>query len=347
MTPALMALGWRPELEHQLEAEPTDRQPARVVRDGRDRYRVEGARSGVARLAGALLGGDRPVVGDWVLVGARPGDTLLTIHDVLPRRSWLGRRAAGGDRQGQLLAANLDQVWVVCGLDRDQGLRSIQRYLTLVRDGGARPLVVLNKLDACADPEGTMLRAEAEAGDAPVVAISALDGSLSALEAHLAPAQTCCLVGPSGVGKSTLCNRLLGGQHLDTGEVRGGDRRGRHTTSSRALLPLAGGALLIDTPGLREIGLWLEADGLERTFEDVSALAALCRFRDCSHDNEPGCAVREGLATGALPAERFLAWLELEAEVRSQRARAKVGNSKRRHKPISKFVRQHKRRRGR
>jgi ribosome biogenesis GTPase len=167
------------------------------------------------------------------------------------------------------------------------------------------------------------------------------------LEERLEPGETCCLVGPSGVGKSTLCNRLLGSERLATGAVRPADHRGRHTTSGRSLLPLAGGALLIDTPGLREIGLWLEADGLERSFEDVSTLAVRCRFRDCTHDNEPGCAVREGLATGVLPPARFLAWLELEAEARSQRQRASRGNSKRRHKPISKFVRQHKRRRER
>lgn len=346
MNSTLIDLGWRDELARHLDPHRADRHPARVVRADRDRLTVEGARAGPARLAGALRG-DRPVVGDWVLVGQRPGDTLLTIHAVLPRTTWLGRRAVGGTHRGQLLAANIDRVWVVCGLDRDQGLRSIRRYLALIRDGGAAPVVVLNKLDLCPDPEATRLRAEAEAGDAPVVAVSAQEGTLAPLEALLAPARTVCLVGPSGVGKSTLCNRLLGCEALATGGVRPGDRRGRHTTARRALLRLEGGALLIDTPGLREIGLWLEADGLAQTFEEVSALATRCRFRDCTHDNEPGCAVVEALACGALPPEHFLAWLELEAEARSQRARARQSNSKRRFREISRSVRKHKRRRGR
>ncbi len=348
MNPQLTALGWTPERSQHLAHLPTEARPARVTRASRDRFVVEGAVTGDARLAGALHGQDRPVVGDWVLVDARPGDTLLTIVELLPRRSWLGRRAAGSEHRGQLMATNLDQVWVVCGLDRDQGLRSIRRYLTLVLDGGAQPLVVLNKLDLCPDPIGARSRAEAEAGDAPVVAVSALDGDLGELEDRLIPGGTFCLVGPSGVGKSTLCNRLLGRADQSTGAVREGDARGRHTTSERALLRLDGGALLIDTPGLREIGLWLEADGLDRSFREITSLAQRCRFRDCTHDNEPGCEVRAALERGELPAERFLSWLELQAEVRSQRQRAKQSNSKRRFKEISKHVRRLKkgRRRG-
>ncbi len=208
MNPDLTALGWTADRDIHLSSLDHDAFPTRVVRASRDRFLVEGTRGGEARLAGLLLEGERPVVGDWVLVDARPGDTLLTITALLPRRSWLGRKAAGRD-QAQLMAANLDQVWMVCGLDRDQGLRSIRRYLTLILDGGARPLVVLNKLDLCEDPEAARLRAEAEAGDAEVVSVSARDGALGALEERLQPGATFCLVGPSGVGKSTLCNRLL------------------------------------------------------------------------------------------------------------------------------------------
>jgi ribosome biogenesis GTPase len=346
MNTDLDALGWTPDRDHHLAHQDTDAHPARIARASRDRFLVEGPRSGDARLAGSLLDGERPVVGDWVLVDARPGDTLLTITELLPRRSWLGRKAAGRD-QAQLMAANLDQVWVVCGLDRDQGLRSIRRYLTLILDGGARPLVVLNKLDLCADPEAARMRAEEEAGDVEVVSVSAKDGAIDALRDRLEPGATFCLVGPSGVGKSTLCNRLLGRETQATSAVRAQDARGRHTTSERSLLRLDNGALLIDTPGLREIGLWLEGDGLERSFATISELARACRFRDCSHDNEPGCAVREALDQGLLPPERFTSWLELQAEVQAQRQRAEKRNSKRRFKEISKQVRRFNKRRER
>jgi ribosome biogenesis GTPase len=345
MNPELESLGWSPERDAQLLDSAVEGCPARVVRAARDRFIVEGAHSGSARLAGRLDRRDRPVVGDWVIVDVRPGDTLASIVAVLPRRSWLGRRAAGGEHRGQLMAANMDQVWVLCGLDRDQGLRSIQRYLALVRDGGAEPVVVLNKLDLCPDPERARLRAEAVAGDAEVVSISALEGALGGLEARLAAGATFCLVGPSGVGKSTLCNRLAGRVAQATGAVRASDARGRHTTTDRALLRLSGGALLLDTPGLREIGLWLEGDGLERSFQDITALAGSCRFRDCGHDGEPGCAVQEALARGEIPPERFLSWLELEAEARGQRERAAASNSKSRFKEISKLQRGYKKRR--
>jgi ribosome biogenesis GTPase len=344
MNPSLDALGWTADRSQHLSTLNTGATPARVVRASRDRFLVEGPTPGAARHAGALRSRDRPAVGDWVLVDARPGDTLLTVVDILPRRSWLGRRAAGSEHRGQLMATNLDQVWVVAGLDRDQGLRSLRRYLTLIRDGGARPLVVLNKVDLHPDPLAARLAAEAEAGDAEVVAVSALSGDLGPLEERLRPAATFCLVGPSGVGKSTLCNRLLGRERIATGAVRESDARGRHTTTERAMHRLEGGALLIDTPGLREIGLWLEGDGLERSFAEITALAERCRFRDCSHDNEPGCAVREALAQGEIPSERFLAWLELQAEAQAQRQRAGASNSKRRFEEISRQVRRHKKR---
>ncbi len=245
--------------------------------------------------------GARPAVGDHVIVDAG------AIREILPRRTKLSRKAAGERAYEQLVAANVDTVYVVCGLDSDYNPRRIERYLVAVRSGGAAPIVLLNKVDLCPDAAGRV--AEIAALGVPVHAISARSGEgLGAIA--IGPEETVCFVGSSGAGKSTLVNRLLGREAQRTREVRAVDDRGRHTTTSRELFPLPGGGFVIDTPGMRELGLWDAEEGLAAAFADVDAAAASCRFRDCRHAGEPGCAVRD-----AVPAERLADWRKLTGEI--------------------------------
>lgn len=246
-----------------------------------------------------------PVTGDWVAV--RAGGRL--IDAVLARRTQLVRKGAGRQAEAQVLAANIDLLFVVAGLDGDFNVRRLERYLVLAGDSGAKPVIVLNKSDVCADV-AARIRA-AEMLGAPVVALSATRGdNVEALCAFALPGITAAFVGSSGAGKSSLVNRLLGQTAQDTAGVREHDSRGRHTTTRRELIPLPQGWLVVDTPGIREVGLWADAGGLAATFADVQELAAECRFRDCSHTTEPGCAVRE-----TLDEERLSAFGKLRREL--------------------------------
>nr|WP_238978962.1 ribosome small subunit-dependent GTPase A [Lysobacter arseniciresistens] len=261
----------------------------------------------------------RAAVGDWVLV--EPSGDVIQIVALLPRRSAIKRGAAGEHYRQQLIAANVDVVFVVCGLDADFNPRRIERYLLLVQGGGAgpaapEPVVVLTKADQAADVPGSLAAlVELAAQDIAVRAVNARDpDSVAALKPWLQPGRTAVLVGSSGAGKSTLTNTLLGIERMKTGEVRESDARGRHTTTHRALIPLPTGACLIDTPGMRELKPTGEEDVAEN-FGDVEALAAECRFRDCRHLKEPGCAVRAAIEGGRLDPQRFANYLKLGEEV--------------------------------
>lgn len=302
--------------------------PARILREERDRYLLitpHGERS--ASLAGRFrhLSTDRlelPAPGDWVLVRAPETSGPATISATLPRGPSLVRRAAGG-RDAQVLAANVDLALVVTAPDRDLNLRRLERYLCLCRGAGVDALVVLNKADLL--PEGHLaaaLRADlASLGpDLERYEVSAESGErVEDLRARAcAPGRTVALIGSSGVGKSTLCNALLGlegARCQDTGAIRASDGRGRHTTTRRDLLALPDGGVLIDTPGLRELGLW-EVDALAEAFPDLKSYAAACRFRDCRHSGEPGCAVRDAVETGILAPERVDSHAKLRREQR-------------------------------
>jgi ribosome biogenesis GTPase / thiamine phosphate phosphatase len=293
--------------------------PGRVLLAGNGSFRL---RTMEGELTASLSGGFRhrtqdspelaPTVGDWVAFDATGG----RIEHLLPRRTKLARRAPGKRTREQVVAANVDLVLVVMGLDSDFNLRRLERFLSTVWDSGARAMVLLTKLDLCADPEERLAQAEEASPGVEVLSASSLDGrGLDAIRARLRPRETSVLIGSSGVGKSTLINRLLDEDVQKTREVRESDDRGRHTTSHRELFVLPGGALLIDNPGVREIQLYGSEKALERTFEDIAELASRCRFRDCIHEAEPGCAVVRAVREGSLPEDRLLSFRALEKEI--------------------------------
>ncbi len=283
-----------------------------------------------ARVSGALRHRERapavrPVVGDWVAVATRPGDGIATILAVLPRRTQFSRKAAGDRAEEQVLAANVDVALLMMALDGDYNLRRLERYLTMVWESGAEPVVVLSKTDLCADVDAILAEVATVAIGARVVAVSGVTGAgLDKLAALLRPAagggapRTAAFLGSSGVGKSTVINRLAGlaGDNAMRVNTVRADGKGRHTTTHRQLILLPSGGLVIDTPGMRELALWDSAAGVEETFEEIEALAAECRFSDCGHASEPGCAVRAAVEAGTLDADRLASFHKLRKEAR-------------------------------
>jgi ribosome biogenesis GTPase len=312
--PALAALGWTADLGEAFETYAADGlAPGRVVAEHRAGYFVRNGDGDVlARARGRLyddaaVGGLLPAVGDWVALRDK------TIEAVLQRRTSISRQVAFKTSDEQVLAANVDVVCIVMGLDGDFNVRRLERYLTTAWNSGASPVVVLTKLDLGVDDE-LLLAAESTAMGVPVLPVSSISGDgLDALEAQLEAGRTAVLLGSSGVGKSTLINRLLGDERIATAGLRR-DGRGRHTTRHRELFALPSGALIIDTPGLRELQLW-EGD-VDEAFADVVELAARCRFSDCAHETEPGCAVRDGIDP-----ERLKAYRKLQRELAAIEAR--------------------------
>lgn len=318
----LHAWGWDEWFEEALERlDPApDHVPARIVSQHRGGYRVvTEAGDALAMAPGKMrfrAAGQRqmPAVGDWVLVRTQ-ADGPAVIEEILTRKTEFVRRRAGTDDREQVIAANIDVAFLVTSLNQDLSLRRLERYLVATWESGARPVVLLSKADLVEDAATAVREVEEISAGAEVVAFSALDGTgLGAIRRHLAPGRTVVLLGSSGVGKSTLVNRLAGEDILRTQEVRESDDRGRHTTTQRMLFLLPDGSLLLDTPGMREIGLVDAQAGLGEAFDDVERLAGACKFRDCRHESEPGCAVREALASGDLSEERWEAFLKLQRE---------------------------------
>jgi ribosome biogenesis GTPase len=296
-----------------------DLEPARVVLAAGGSYRLaRAAGESAGTLSGrfrhrAVGGEDYPTVGDWV--GIDPAG--LRIERLLPRRTKLSRKVAGRKSSEQVVAANIDVVFAAMGLDSDFNPRRLERFLATMWESGAVPVVLLTKLDLCSDAAAMEREIEDVAAGVEVIVSSALDGrGIENLRSRLRPGETSVLVGSSGVGKSTIINRLLGKDAQKTREVRAGDSRGRHATSHRELFLLPGGSLLVDNPGVREIQLFGSEESLERAFEDVAAHAAECRFSDCSHRNEPGCAVLAAHAEGSLSEERLDSFRSLQRELR-------------------------------
>ena len=325
MTFDLASLGWDATFDaayQTVAADRTDQLPGRVMRADRGVCTVLTATGTLrASAAGALLaaaGTDPetlPCAGDWVVVRHWP-DGRISAEAVLPRRSAVVRRTAGKDATGQVLAANIDTAAVVEPVDPSPDLGRVERLLSLAWQSGAEPLVVLTKADLAADPATIALQVCDAAPGVEVIAVSAERGQgVDALRPRVAPGLTCALLGRSGSGKSTLVNALAGATVMATQRVRRADGKGRHTTTYRALVPLPGGGAVLDTPGLRAVGLLDGADGFDRTFTDIAELAAGCRFADCSHATEPGCGVRAALASGELPVRRWESWQRLRREL--------------------------------
>lgn len=321
----LHSLGFGPFFQEQLQHYPTNALvPARIAAEHRGGYEVWSSEGhGPARLAGKLrhrLAGDSlPAAGDWVLLDI--AKTSIIQH-LLDRRTSFTRGAAGRANRTQVVAANVDCVFVVCGLDEDYNLNRIERYLARIWASGADPIVLLNKADLCADIIGHWDAVRRRAGGAPVYATSAIGGAVlpagcsdlhAIAQAHVGWGRTVAFVGSSGAGKSTLINTLLGEARLATAATRASDGRGCHTTTHRQLVLLPNGGLVLDTPGMRELEL-VDGEGLDAVFEDLEVLATGCRFGDCTHAHEPGCAVKRAVADGRLAPERLEHYLKLRRE---------------------------------
>jgi ribosome small subunit-dependent GTPase A len=310
----LSMLGWTPDRAAQLLPGCT---PARVTRVDRGRLTVLGAdgetrvHPAAALYDDAVLAG--PAVGDWV---ALRGELAVA---VLPRTSAFTRTVAGRSSAAQVVAANLDTVLVVDSLAGETRLRRVERYLAVAWGSGAAPVVVLTKADLCDDVAAAVAEVTEDALGVEVLPVSSVTGfGVDAVRGLLGPGRTGAMVGPSGVGKSSLANALAGETLAVTREIRESDGRGRHTTTARELHLLPGDGMLIDTPGMRELGLYDDAEGVDTAYADVASLAAECRFRDCGHRSEPGCAVAAALDDGSLDPARYTAWRKLQAEAHRQ-----------------------------
>jgi ribosome biogenesis GTPase len=324
-TAQLRDLGWNSFFESQFEEiNHIGLMPARVVEEFKGHYRV---RSAWAEYLGEVAGKlqyqaasreDFPAVGDWVAIIARPEEGRARIEHVLPRRTKLVRKVAGREMTEQIVATNLDTVFVVSALNREFNLRRIERYLTIVWDSGARPVVLLNKADLCPDALARAADVEVIALGAPVHLLSALEMTgLEAVRWYLAPGTTAAFVGSSGVGKSTIINRIADAS-LRVQPVRADDDRGKHTTTSRQMIFLGHAGMLIDTTGMRELQLLDHAEGVAPAFQDIGALSQSCKFRDCGHQGEPGCAIEAAVQRGELSLDRLQSYRKVLAELHFQ-----------------------------
>ncbi|MCZ6503913.1 MAG: ribosome small subunit-dependent GTPase A [Gammaproteobacteria bacterium] len=341
----LNELGWKDFFQEQIEEQELTLLPARIYRQDVNRYHLFSTKGD---LTGTLPGklftettskAELPTVGDWVLTA--PADEhnprAVIIERTLDRMSKFSRKQAGDKVVEQVVAANIDTVFIVSGLDDNFNVNRIERYLVLAWSSGANPVIVLNKADLCRDTADKIHQLEPIAMRIPIHAISAQSGEgVDLLRQYVESGQTAALLGSSGVGKSTIINALLGYERFDTGDVREADSKGRHTTSFREMCKLDAGGMIIDTPGMREIQIWTDESSLAKSFSDVEDYALLCKFSDCQHDSEPGCAVQEAIEKGNLEVTRLESLRKFQRElihlVEKQDAGAKAEKKKERKK---------------
>ena len=326
----LKSIGWNKYFrDHFQQYKSKDHVPARVVSELKKTYILLCSKGELKASARGILWhqkksqSETPVVGDWVAVNLLPEENTASIVDILPRKSSFSRKAAGGRKRysggkavEQVIVANIDIGIITIGLDRDFSLRRIERYLTLVQGSGSKPIIVLNKTDLCKDYRKRKNEATKIAGRVPVLSMTALKKrQVKALNHYIKSGKTAALLGSSGVGKSTIINQLLGYERQRVKELSSTIGKGQHTTSQRELIMLPTGGLIIDNPGMREVQLWAEEEHLTDTFSDIDTLAQNCRFRNCQHETEPGCAVKRALEKGELDKNRLMNYSKMKNEV--------------------------------